>query len=76
MRNFQDAFETLKQSFISTFSICMTVPLMPKSGSNLLSPGQSGGTKQVEHLGESSNEIWITNSENGSLNQSGKSKRK
>ena len=27
MRNFQDTFETLKRSFISTFSICMTVPL-------------------------------------------------
>ena len=28
MRNFQDTFETRKRSFISTFSICMTVPLM------------------------------------------------
>ena len=27
MRNFQDTFETRKRSFISTFSICMTVPL-------------------------------------------------
>ena len=27
MRNFQGAFETRKQSFISDFSICMTVPL-------------------------------------------------
>ena len=27
MRNFQDTFETRKQSFISFFSICMTVPL-------------------------------------------------
>ena len=27
MRNFQDIFETRKQSFISAFSICMTVPL-------------------------------------------------
>ena len=27
MRNFQDTFESLKQSFISVFSICMTVPL-------------------------------------------------
>ena len=26
MRNFQDIFETRKQSFISDFSICMTVP--------------------------------------------------
>ena len=26
MRNFQDTFETRKRSFISTFSICMTVP--------------------------------------------------
>ena len=28
MRNFQDTFETCKRSFISTFSICMTVPLI------------------------------------------------
>ena len=27
MQNFQDAFETYKQSFIIAFSICMTVPL-------------------------------------------------
>ena len=27
MRNFQDTFETQKRSFISAFSICMTVPL-------------------------------------------------
>ena len=27
MRDFQDAFETLKRSFISTFSICITAPL-------------------------------------------------
>ena len=27
MWNFQDTFETCKQSFISAFSICMTVPL-------------------------------------------------
>ena len=26
MRNCQDTFETCKQSFISVFSICMTVP--------------------------------------------------
>ena len=28
MRNFQDTLETRKRSFISTFSICMTVPLI------------------------------------------------
>ena len=28
MRNFQDTFETWKWSFISAFSICMTVPLI------------------------------------------------
>ena len=28
MRNYQDPFETRKQSFISVFSVCMTVPLM------------------------------------------------
>ena len=27
MRNFHDTFETNKRSFISAFSICMTVPL-------------------------------------------------
>ena len=27
MRNFQDNFETRKRSYISAFSICMTVPL-------------------------------------------------
>ena len=31
MRNFQDFFETRKRSFISAFSICMTVPLMLNS---------------------------------------------
>ena len=29
MRNFQDSFETHKQSFISAFSFYMTVPLEP-----------------------------------------------
>ena len=28
MPNFQDTFETHKQSFISAFSVCMTVPLI------------------------------------------------
>ena len=27
MQNFQDIFKTRKRSFISAFSICMTVPL-------------------------------------------------
>ena len=27
MRNFQDTFEISKRLFISTFSLCMTVPL-------------------------------------------------
>ena len=27
MQNFQDGFEIRKRSFISAFSICMTVPL-------------------------------------------------
>ena len=31
MQNFQDTFETRKQSFVSVFSICMTVPLIFKS---------------------------------------------
>ena len=29
MRNFQETFETFKRSFISAFSICMTIPLKP-----------------------------------------------
>ena len=28
MRYFQDTFETRKRSFVSAFSICMTVPLI------------------------------------------------
>ena len=31
MQNFEDAIETLKRSFISIFSICMTVPLNVRS---------------------------------------------
>ena len=31
MQNFQNTFETLKQSFFSAFSICMTVPLNKKA---------------------------------------------
>ena len=27
MQNFQDAFKTQKQLFVSAFSICLTVPL-------------------------------------------------
>ena len=30
MRDFQDAYETRKQLFISAFSICMSVPLKIK----------------------------------------------
>ena len=32
MRNFQDIFETRNRSFISAFSICMTVPLILFNG--------------------------------------------
>ena len=32
MRNFQETFETRKRSFISAFSICMTVPLKNNTG--------------------------------------------
>ena len=44
MRNFQDTFETHKQSFNSAFSICMTVALIleAKFGDILLSIGQVG----------------------------------
>ena len=28
MRNFQDTFEMCKRSFVSAFSICMTLPLI------------------------------------------------
>ena len=31
MQNFQETFETCKQSFISTFSIGMTVPYITRS---------------------------------------------
>ena len=31
MRNFQDTFETRKRSFVSAFSICMTVPSIQTS---------------------------------------------
>ena len=41
MRNFQDTFEIREQSFISTFSISMTVPLIAKMLSNF---------KQFEHI--------------------------
>ena len=34
MRNFQDTLETHKRSFISAFSICMTVPLSFNSYKN------------------------------------------
>ena len=36
MKNFQDIFETCKQSFISAFLICMTVPLSKYSTQNYL----------------------------------------
>ena len=36
MKNFQDNFETPKRSFISAFSICVTVPLIIKFYSNKL----------------------------------------
>ena len=45
----------------------MTVPLMSKSVNHSLSPGQCDGTKQVEPLGQSGNEIRRTNNENESL---------
>ena len=28
MRNYQDGFETPKRSFVTAFSICMTIPLI------------------------------------------------
>ena len=34
MQNLQDTFETLKRSFISASSICMTLPLTTKTGNN------------------------------------------
>ena len=36
MLNFQDIFETPKRSFISAFSICMTVPLKRLIGTNTI----------------------------------------
>ena len=41
MRNFQDAFETRKLSFISAFSICMTVPLLIGIFNNQTWPNQT-----------------------------------
>ena len=35
MPNFQDTFETRKRSFISDFSICMTVPLIEYNMRNI-----------------------------------------
>ena len=35
MQNFQDAFETRKQSFVSAFSICVTVPSTVDQGITL-----------------------------------------
>ena len=32
MRNFQDTFETSKRSFVSAFSICMTIPITELKG--------------------------------------------
>ena len=57
MRNFQDSFETHKQSFISAFSICMTVSLIerwkssrfyevPCSFNILVADTQAGGLAQ------------------------------
>ena len=37
MRNFQDTFETSRRSFISAFSICMTVTLRKNSESEGIS---------------------------------------
>ena len=36
MQNFQDTFEIHKRSFISAFSICMTVPLRDRRKISLL----------------------------------------
>ena len=35
MQNFQDSFEIRKRSFISTFSVCMTLPLILCSRSQI-----------------------------------------
>ena len=40
MRNFHDTFETSNQSFISVFSICMTVPLKSSYGQEHFTEGQ------------------------------------
>ena len=46
MRNFQDTFETRKPSFISAFSICMTVTLNRNSALTKL-PTLNGNTTNV-----------------------------
>ena len=48
MQNFQGTFETCVQSFISAFSICMTVPFNPNLGGifrGSFGGGGGGGVK-------------------------------
>ena len=37
MQNFQDTFEIRKRPFIGAFSICMTIPLILKAESSVIS---------------------------------------
>ena len=54
MRLFQDTFETRERSFISAFSICMTVPLNDLSHTNIRILFDSGSQRTYvnEHLKE------------------------
>ena len=45
MRNFQDTFETRERSFISAFSICMTVAIPAELIFRDLSVGRDGRTR-------------------------------
>ena len=47
MQNFPDTFETRKRSFISAFSICMTVPLKFQNGFSLKQPKSKISLPQV-----------------------------
>ena len=52
MRNFQATFETRKRSFISAFSICMTVPLSEADSVNALNIN-AGKCHKIKTVGTS-----------------------
>ena len=50
MRNFQNTFETSERSFISAFSICMTVPLIFKIVEKYIPHSLDSNGASNEHL--------------------------